>query len=71
MCGRYNLRLSPTKLLQFFKDLQVVVSPGSYKIALIQQIVTISASDAGRLGSWQRLGAWCGDGRNIPGSGRP
>lgn len=70
MCGRFNLRLSPTELQQFFGLLRVPDFPPRYNIAPTQQIVTISVSHEGRIGEWRRWGlipAWAKD----PGKGPP
>jgi putative SOS response-associated peptidase YedK len=70
MCGRFNLRLTPAELQQFFDLLQVPDFAPRYNIAPTQQIVTISGTAAGRIGSWRRWGlvpVWSKE----PGKGAP
>jgi len=55
MCGRFNLRLSPAELQEFFDVLRAPEFPPRYNIAPTQTVLYIVPKDGGReceMGPW-------------------
>jgi putative SOS response-associated peptidase YedK len=57
MCGRFNLRLSPAELQEFFDLFRAPEVTPRYNIAPMQPVLTITADEAGRrMGTFRQWG---------------